>query len=465
MASDDGPRAYTYSTDTNSFIQTEILSHVSDRPPHVLIIGAGIGGLLLGNLLEIAKIPYQIFERSKEIKPVGMCFVVPFIVYDYTRKEEEEEEEEEEGGSVMCLTENIFPALEQLGLYDELQKFSHLAYLYNFYSDDMKKIGNISGKGYKKSIGYSRFLLRRSDLLRTLLNRTPPEKIHLGKRLLSYVQNNEGVKARFNNNTTYLGDILIGADGGHSAVRQLMYKELEARDKLPEADKQKSTKGFSNIVGATSTLDTDRFPGIVGPKSEASLMVGSSPTSPNWSTISVAGNQICWNVISQLDVASFEAKQFRTTEWSVESNQHALDEIKHLKTPYGTMGDLIDATPNDRITSILLEDRLYETWTHGRVALIGDACHKLLPSTGQGAVNALLDAVILANNLYDLGSLSYNSIKGMLRDYREQRYQNVKELYTSSQLNAMVQFGHVRKIANIDLEDHDEISLSMCIHA
>ncbi|KAF9183219.1 hypothetical protein BGZ51_004180 [Haplosporangium sp. Z 767] len=421
MASNDGPRAYTYSADTNSFIQTEIMNHVSDRPPHVLIIGAGIGGLLLANLLEIAKIPYQIFERLKEIKPVG---------------------------SVMCLTENIFPALEQLGLYDELREFSHLAYRYDFYSEDMKKIGNISGKGYKKSIGYSRFLLRRPDLQRILFKRIPPEKVHLGMRLLSYVQNNEGVKARFNNNTTYLGDILVGADGAHSAVRQLMYKELEAQDRLPEADKRKSTKGFSNIIGTTTPLDTSKFPGIIGPHSEASLMISSSPTSPNWSTISVAGNRICWNVISQLDVASFEEKQFRTTEWTVETNQQALDDVKHLKTPYGTMGDLINATPEDHITSILLEDRLYETWTHGRVALIGDACHKLLPSTGQGAVNALLDAVVLANNLYDLGPPSYSSIKKMLRDYREQRYQNVKELYTSSQLNAMVQYGHVRKIAN-----------------
>ncbi|KAF9184593.1 hypothetical protein BGZ50_003594 [Haplosporangium sp. Z 11] len=365
MASNDGPRAYTYSADTNSFIQTEIMNHVSDRPPHVLIIGAGIGGLLLANLLEIAKIPYQIFERLKEIKPVG---------------------------SVMCLTENIFPALEQLGLYDELREFSHLAYRYDFYSEDMKKIGNISGKGYKKSIGYSRFLLRRPDLQRILFKRIPPEKVHLGMRLLSYVQNNEGVKARFNNNTTYLGDILVGADGAHSAVRQLMYKELEAQDRLPEADKRKSTKGFSNIIGTTTPLDTSKFPGIIGPHSEASLMISSSPTSPN------------------LDVASFEEKQFRTTEWTVETNQQALDDVKHLKTPY--------------------------------------ACHKLLPSTGQGAVNALLDAVVLANNLYDLGPPSYSSIKKMLRDYREQRYQNVKELYTSSQLNAMVQYGHVRKIAN-----------------
>jgi len=44
---------------------------VTDAPPHVLIAGAGLAGLFLGNLLEKAGIPYEIFERTAEIKPLG----------------------------------------------------------------------------------------------------------------------------------------------------------------------------------------------------------------------------------------------------------------------------------------------------------------------------------------------------------------------------------------------------------
>lgn len=44
---------------------------VSDEPPKVLIAGAGLAGLLLGNILERAGIPYVILERAQEIKPLG----------------------------------------------------------------------------------------------------------------------------------------------------------------------------------------------------------------------------------------------------------------------------------------------------------------------------------------------------------------------------------------------------------
>ncbi|KAG0061925.1 hypothetical protein BGZ89_011064 [Linnemannia elongata] len=67
------------------------------KNPHVMIVGAGLAGLLLGILLDKAGIPYEIYERAKEVKPLG---------------------------AVMSLNAGVFPALEQLGLYDELMKLS-----------------------------------------------------------------------------------------------------------------------------------------------------------------------------------------------------------------------------------------------------------------------------------------------------------------------------------------------------
>jgi hypothetical protein len=59
------------SSPTGGFKGSDLPPLVTDRPPRVLIAGGGLGGLFLGLLLEKAGIPYEIFERSAEIKPLG----------------------------------------------------------------------------------------------------------------------------------------------------------------------------------------------------------------------------------------------------------------------------------------------------------------------------------------------------------------------------------------------------------
>lgn len=62
------------------------------------------------------------------------------------------------------------------------------------------------------------------------------------------------------------------------------------------------------------------------------------------------------------------------------------------------------------------------------------AAHKLLPSSGQGANNALEDAVILANCLYDIGTPSLPDVKAALKSYRDQRLPHVVEQYKASKV-------------------------------
>lgn len=54
------------------------------------------------------------------------------------------------------------------------------------------------------------------------------------------------------------------------------------------------------------------------------------------------------------------------------------------------MGDLIDLTDPETISKVLLEQKLFDTWYHGRTVLMGDACHKMLPNAGRGAMNAMV---------------------------------------------------------------------------
>ena len=71
------------------------------------------------------------------------------------------------------------------------------------------------------------------------------------------------------------------------------------------------------------------------------------------------------------------------------------------------------------------------------------AAHKLLPSSGQGAVNALEDAVVLANCLYDIGTTSSEDIKAALQSFKEQRLPHVIEQYKASKATAKFLYGHV----------------------
>lgn len=67
----------------------------------------------------------------------------------------------------------------------------------------------------------------------------------------------------------------------------------------------------------------------------------------------------------------------------------------------------------------------------------------MLPSTGAGAVNAMQDAVILANCLYDIKPTSFESIKEALKEYRDQRFDCIEQQYTQSHIYAKLQYGHV----------------------
>ncbi|KAK5827777.1 hypothetical protein F5H01DRAFT_399363 [Linnemannia elongata] len=388
---------------------------VTDRPPRVLIAGGGVGGLFLGILLEKAGIPYEIFERSPEIKPLG---------------------------AIMCLSPNILAAIEQLGFYEELLAISKpMRGGRAILTDKMKPIANITPID-NDIFGYERLLFPRPEFHDMLFRKVPAEKIHLSKKVLSFQQNHEGVMARFSDNTTVHGDILVGADGAHSAVRQHLYKTLIKEGLLPKSDNQDMKKGFISLVGTTNELDPEKYPDVLKEDCQSYGIIGDGSTPYTWVTFTVPGNRICWNVVVQLGVTEIADNQFKTSDWVPQQNQKMMDSIRHFKTPYGALGDLFDETDIERVSKVYFEDMLFETWNHGRTVLIGDAAHKLLPSTGAGAVNAMQDAVILANHLYDIKPTSFENIKQALSDYKEERFDAVKEQYPQAEFAAKLQFGH-----------------------
>ncbi|KAF9189429.1 hypothetical protein BGZ51_009605 [Haplosporangium sp. Z 767] len=372
-----------------------------DNPtPHVMIVGAGLGGILLGILLERIGIPYQIFERSTSLKPLG---------------------------SAMGFGANILPVFDQLGILDDILKVSYPCHSVDMFDPDLLPLGGFEFDQYKKRTGYDTIMFPRPAVHSLLLSQLPPEKVKLGKRVLSMQQDDDGVKIRCSDGTMYEGDILVGADGAYSAVRQGLYKLVSTNGNLPASDKEGLSAGHICMVGTTHSLDPEKYPALKDEFSHCKRIIGRSGSKYSWSVVTVPENKICWALIAQLDTVEAKSAALMNSEWGPESNAAMIKECRDFPSPLGgTMGELIDATPEDMISKVFLEDKLFDTWHFGRTVLIGDACHKFLPSAGQGAVNAFQDAVILANCIYEMSSVTHENIVAALKDYKSQRYPHAK---------------------------------------
>ena len=88
----------------------------------------------------------------------------------------------------------------------------------------------------------------------------------------------------------------------------------------------------------------------------------------------MAENRVCWVVVSQIaTVAESEKIKFHSSEWGPESNPEFIEKVKDFRVPGGgTLGNLINATPEANISRVFLEEKLFETWSYGRTVLIGD---------------------------------------------------------------------------------------------
>ncbi|KAF9124834.1 hypothetical protein BGW39_007863 [Mortierella sp. 14UC] len=389
----------------------------SDKPT-VLIVGAGLGGLMLGALLEKSGVPYTIFERAQVVKHLG---------------------------SAMAIGPAVFPIFQQLGIYEEVLAISKpFHHVYNFMETPWGlhfiKAGHFGLVEELSGYGYN--LVARPKLYELLLKQVPAHKIHFGKRVLNVVEKDNKVIAHLPDNETFEGDIVVGADGAHSSVRQRMYDSMERKGVLPKSDREDLPFDSICLVGQTKVLDPKKFPVIALPYAHFTQIIGrAQPYS--WHTFVTAQNTMCFMVVEHLpkqtsraamEKATYDGK---STEWTFHPVETMMNETRHFPIPIGngkegTLGDLYDQTNKDLISKVMLEDKVFKTWHHGRCVLMGDACHKLSPAGGHGAVTALHDAVALANLLYAMPAKNSKDITKLFEEYHKERYPAVMESYTTS---------------------------------
>ncbi|KAF9188238.1 hypothetical protein BGZ49_003962 [Haplosporangium sp. Z 27] len=370
--------------------------------PEVLIIGAGIGGLMLALLLEQIDIPYHIFERASEVKPLG---------------------------SAMSFGAGTFTALEQLGISEELMMVCKPYTEIQFFDGDLKKLGSFDAD--RQATGYPNQIFARPNFYNILRRRVPAQYISFKKKVLKTEEKEGKVVIYCSDNTSYTGDIVVGADGAYSGVRQNMYKQMDAKGILCKSDMEDFSINYITMVGVATPPNPEKYPQLKDKHASFNQIIYGDGA--NCYVITLPNNQISWGFGIQLSKAAVKDMQFRNSEWGPETNDATLTKYRDFPCPLGgTIGDLFDATPKHLISKVFLEEKLFKTWHHSRTVLIGDACHKLHPAGGQGARNAIDDAIVLANCLYFMKDTTARNIRLAFEDYYRQRYYYAEAAFNNS---------------------------------
>ncbi|KAF8936256.1 hypothetical protein BGZ47_009588, partial [Haplosporangium gracile] len=369
--------------------------------PRVIIVGGGLGGLMLAILLDKMGVPYHIFERAPKVKPLG---------------------------ALISLNGNILALFDQLGMLEDIMKVSLVSLNSSFYTEKMEKITEIDVRSHYEYTGYQFLMFPRPDLFAILLSRIPPDRISFGKRVLFTKRQSSGVQIVCSDNTCYEGDIIVGADGAYSAVRHNMFREMREQQEqevhyhggssivIPPSDTKDFAIPYLCMVGVTKPLDSDKYPVLRHPNTQLHHVIGESTP------------------YSVKDQAEAKEQRFMNSEWGPEANEKLIDIVRDFPVTFGgKLGEIIEATPKSGISKVMLEEKLFETWYHGGIVLIGD-----------GAMNAMQDAVILANCIYDLENLRPENLTAAFRDYKEQRYSHAKRQIFNSRLNAKLSSGQTR---------------------
>ncbi|KAI0886985.1 putative monooxygenase [Annulohypoxylon maeteangense] len=351
----------------------------------VLIVGAGIGGLVLAQCLRKQSIPFDVFERDD-----GPAARSGWAIGIHTLLDE-----------LVSSVPNDLPPFE-----DSVNHLTplNLQVQLSLYLKD--------GRRVVQSTPESRIVRANRLRLRTWLSDRIP--IQWGKRLLRVEEVDDKVKLHFEDGTQATGDILVGADGVNSVVREhvLRRPNKETLNTIPA----------TMIIGET-TLSGERFERQLSlghscyAKSavDASyfLFVGLSQTSQNGTN-----GQYYWFVVRKDDEAGKEDHWLRSAS-QLEKLEHALKLTSPLDPRFT---EIIRETPESGILkhSQVLRDIEIDELPTGRITLLGDAAHTMTPFRGEGGVHAIRDALNLGKALGQLNSNECSEIKSLLGLYQEE---------------------------------------------
>jgi 2-polyprenyl-6-methoxyphenol hydroxylase-like FAD-dependent oxidoreductase len=334
--------------------------------PEVLIIGGGIGGLALAIALDRCKISSTICEQAEDLAEVGA------------------------GVSVWS---NGIRALDRLGLAEKVIEAGTVIERLHTFTSKSRQLDSQVLSAWNTQDDFPTVCAHRADLQRVLRDASPHGRLQLGARCVGIDLQAKGASARFGDGTVLEAAMVVGADGIDSTTRASLHGRTPAR-----------WAGYCAFRGITPGGD------IGLPPHEAAYYLGQ-------------GSQVGLFPCGRHGLHWYATANGQAPA-TLEDRRRALEAYeRHWPAPVAAA---IRDTANILCHDIYDRPPIWP-WGEGRVTFVGDAIHPTTPNLGQGACQALEDAVVLAASLYTRGIRPE-----ALRQYEQSRRQRTSSVVQQS---------------------------------
>jgi salicylate hydroxylase/6-hydroxynicotinate 3-monooxygenase len=256
--------------------------------------------------------------------------------------------------------------------------------------------------------------MHRADLHEALTGVVPSEVIHLNKKLVGLEQNGGPVTLKFADGTTAKADAVIGADGVHSLVREI-------------------------IIGPDKPLHRGRIAYRAVFKSNLMPKEISTSRTKWWGE---DRHIVIYYTTKDRSELYFVTSVPEPADWVTKESWSAMGDVHELRAAYAGFHPevrmVLDACPDCHKWAILEREPL-PRWSDGRVVLLGDAAHPMTPYMAQGAATSIEDAAVLARCLE---AVEGDDIEGAFARYEAHRKPRTSVVQAISSANTWMKEGN-----------------------
>jgi 6-hydroxynicotinate 3-monooxygenase len=344
------------------------------RPLNVAIIGAGMGGLATAATLRRVGIDVTVYEQAKQFARLGA------------------------GIQVGC---NAMKVLRGLGLEQKMrgQFFCPRSWNNRDWRTGEVKFDMIFGESAEAKFGAPYLLAHRGDLHAALASAVPEQCVRLNHKLVGLDEAADGVRLTFAYGATVTADAVVGADGVHSVVRDILFDTAPVQYTGRIAYRTTYSAALLNgekIDDCTKWWGEDRHIVIYYVKPDRSEIY---------------------------PVTSQPEPEFRIESWSAKSD---VGELRKAFAGFDRQVEQVLAACPDVHKWAIVDRESLERWADGKVTLLGDACHPMTPYMAQGAAMAIEDAAVLSRCLDGVGRDGIADAFGRFEATRKERTSRVQ---------------------------------------